>query len=305
MSNPLISALFTRLLDKRLKDVSENKYKELKSMIPELFGVQSSDSAFDEYYDIGAMPDIPEFNGKLAYNGQSPGYYNKIETKEYAGGTTFERKLLDDKKYGVFDSRAEALMTAAHRTREKIAARQYAGAFSAAFDFQQSEEGVSLCSTAHTTKAGVSTANGFSNSGTSALSKTAVAATRILMRKFRSDIGERIEIEPDILLVPDNLYDTALEIVGTPKGLYSGEGTVNTQYERFKVIPYMRLDDYSTTRWYMLDSNLMKKNMRFIDRIAPEVKNTIDFETFSVKHSIYFRCGAGFLGWRHIFGQNA
>jgi hypothetical protein len=305
MANPLTSSQFTRLLDKRLREVSENTFKELPSMIPTLYKELSTDSAFEEFYEIGSLPDIPEFNGKLEYVSPAPGFYTKIEPKEYAGGVMFERKLLDDKKYSVLDSRAQMLAESAHRVREKLGVRAYAYAFSTAFDFMNNEEGVALCSTAHLTKAGTSTTNGFSNAGTSALSKTSVAATRLLMRKFRNDIGERIVIEPDTLLVPDNLYDTALEIVGTPKGLNSGEGTINVQYERFKVIPYLRLDDYSTTRWYMLDSKLLKRFMLWVNRVSPESNNTIDFETFLVKHSIYFRAGAGFINWRHIYGHNA
>jgi len=44
--------------------------------------------------------------------------------------------------------------------------------------------------------------------------------------------------------------------------------------------------------------------MVWIDRIKEEPNNTIDFETFQIKHSIYFRCANGWLNWRFIFGHN-
>ncbi len=249
MPSPLTSAQFVRLLDKRLREVSEDAITQLhkeENMIPQIYRVINSDSAFEEFYDIGALPDIPEFNGKLEFLSVSPGYYNKIEPKEFAGGIMAERKLIDDKKYPVLDDRAGMLMSSGHRVEQKYAVRPFAYAFSSAFDFQTSEEGLSLCNTAHTTKSGTSVASGFSNSGTSAFSKFSVAATRILMRKFRNDISERIIINPDTLIVPDNLYDKALELVGTEKGLDSAEGTINVQKGRFKVIPWLRLDDYDT-----------------------------------------------------------
>ena len=148
MANPLTSAQFVRLLDRRLKEVSENVIEELhkkESMIDTLYRVLPSDSAFEEFYEVGALPDIPEFNGKLSYLGVSPGYYTKIEPKEYAGGVMFERKLLDDKKYAVLDDRAGMLAESAHRVREKTAVRPFSNAFSAAYDYMTSEEGVSLC----------------------------------------------------------------------------------------------------------------------------------------------------------------
>ena len=303
--NPMTSSQFPRLLDKRLREVSERAFKELsEGKIEQLYRMLSTESAFEEFYEIGALPDIPEFNGELQFLSVTPGYYTKVEPKEFAGGVLFERKLLDDKKYNVMDNRAAMLAEAAARVREKYGVRPFAYAFSSAYDFQTSEEAVSLCSTAHTTKAGVSTATGFSNSGTSALSKTSVAATRLLMRKFKNDIGERISIEPDTLLVPDSLYDTAMEIVGTPAGYDTAALDKNMQAGRYKVIPYLRLDDYSTKNWFMLDSRLMKRFLLWLDRIKPEVNNQIDFNTYQVKHSIYFRIGNGFTNWRFMYGHN-
>lgn len=249
MGSPLDSAQFVRLLDNRLREVAENKYNELPSMIPSLYRTIDSDSAWEEFFSIGAIPDIPEFTGKISYLGIAPGYHIKIEPKEYAGGIQSERKLIDDKKYAVLDGRAAGLMTSAQRTREKLGARAFQNAFSSAFDFMTSEEGLSLCNSSHTTKSGTSTTTGFDNSGTSAMTKTAVAATRILMRQFRNDISERIDIGDDLAIIcPDNLADTAYEIVNTPKGLDAtgGEQNVNMQYKRYQVIPYLRLDDTDT-----------------------------------------------------------
>lgn len=244
MATPLTSSQFIRLLDKRLKMVEANKYKELHSYIPTFYNMISSDSAWEEFYSVGAVPDIQEFTGKIPYLSIAPGYHMRIEPKQYASGLQFERTLLEDKKYSVLDDGAAGLIGAAHRTQEKLAVRTFAYAFSTAFDFMHSEEGIALCGS-HLTKSGVSTASGFSNAGSSALSKTAVEATRLLMRKFKNDIGERIEISDNLsLIVPDGLADTAYEMVGTPKGYNSAEETVNMTYRRFNVIPYLRLDDY-------------------------------------------------------------
>lgn len=304
MGNPLDSSQFVRLLDKRLTMVEERKYKELPSMIPTIYNVVKSQKAWEEYFSIGAVPDIPEFTGKVSYLSIAPGFHTKIEPKEYSGGLQIERKLLDDKQYGVLDGRAEGLMEAAQRTREKLGVRPFAYAFSTAFDFMESEEGVSLCSSSHTTKSGTSTSSGFDNSGTTAFSKTAVAATRLLMRQFRNDISERVEISDNLaLIVPDNLADAAYELVGTPSGMDSAESNKNMEYKRYKVIPYLRLDDYDTNNWFMVDLNAMKRDLLWIDRVAPETKHTVDFETYLLKIAIYFRCAYGWKDWRWIYGH--
>jgi len=214
-----------------------------------------------------------------------------------------ERKLIDDKKYKVLDSRAEALMTAAQRTREKKAARVFTGAFSTAYDFMESEEGVALCSNSHTTKSGTSTSSGFDNLTTTALSKTSLAANRLAMRLFRNDISERIDIGDDLaIVVPDALADVAYEIVGTPAGYGTAHLDKNMDYGRYEVIPYMRLDDNDTNNYFLVWKSQMKKDLFWIDRIAPEVNNTVDFETFMIKHSIYFRIAYGWQDWRWCMG---
>ena len=302
MGSPLDSAQFVRLLDKRLREVAEDKYSQLPTMIPKFFNIMSSDAAWEEFYAVGGVGDIPEFNGKLTYLPIMPGWHKKVEHKEYAAGIVAERKLIDDKKYAVLDNRAEKLMIAARRTQEKQAVRAFAYCDSVAFDYQTSEEGVALVSSSHTTKSSVSTTNGFDNSGTSALSKTSVAATRIAMRGFKNDDGERIEVGDDLaLVVPDNLADTAEEIVGTQKSLDTAEGNINPQYGRYEVIPYLRLDDYDTNNWGMVWKSQMKEDLAWWNRINPESKNTVDFETYQLKQAVYFRNSWMWKDWRWIY----
>jgi len=305
MGNPLTSSQFVRLLDTRLRQVAEAQFNELPSMIPTLFNVLDSDSAWEEFFEVGDVPDIPEFNGALEYLPIYPGYHRKIEHKEYAAGLQFQRKLLDDKKYNVLEGRAKKLAKSAFRTREKIGVKAFEDAFSAAFDFMTSEEGKALCSSSHLTKSQVSTSTGFDNSGTSALSKTSIATTRLSLKQFRTDIGERFQTSDNFaLIVPAALEETAYEIVNTPKGLDSGEGNVNFHQGRYSVIVVPRLDDTDTNNWFMVDVDAMKEYLLFFDRIPAEFNNTVDFDTFQILHSTYFRCSYGWIDWRWVYGHN-
>lgn len=305
MANPLTSSQFTRLLDKRLREVFDGSYGELPSSKDQLYRILPSDSAFEEFYGVGALPDVPVFNGKISYLTVSPGYYTKIEPKEYAGGIMVTRKLLEDKKYPVLENWTSGLGESMARVEAKAEIRPFAYGFSTAFDYMTNEEGVSLFSTAHTNKSGASTSVGFSNSGTSALSKTAISATRILMRKFRNDIGERISVNPDTLIVPSELADLAWEITKTPKGYNSAEGTLNVESNRgWKVIELMRLGDVDTNNWFMVDSAKMKKFLIWIDRVKAEFSNTQDFDTFIRKYAVYRRFANGWIDWRFGYGHN-
>lgn len=302
---PLTASRFVRLMDKRLRLVEEAQYKSLRPMIPHLYNVINTNEAWSEFYSIGDVPDVPEFNGKLSYLSVAPGFHTRIEPKEYAAGLQIQRKLIDDKQYAVLDNMARGLVKSSHRVREKKGVRAFANAFSSAYDFMTSEEGVSLCSSAHLTKSGTSTSNGFANTGTSALSPTSLAATRLAMRQFRSDISERYEISDNLaLIVPDNLADRAHEIVGTPKSLDTAEGNKNMDFQRYKVIPYLRLDDFDTNNWFMVDMDAMKQDLLWINRINDDINHTFDFETYLSKISIYFRVAYGWKNWRWIYGHN-
>ncbi len=308
MANPITSSAFQRLFDTRIREVFENVWTDLtksESRIEDLYRILPSDSNMEEFYGVGAVPDLQEFTGVIQSLAVYPGFYNKIEPKEFAGKLVFERKFLDDKKFNVMMSNAEGLFTSAHRVREKYGVKTFGYAFSSAYDFLTSEEGTSWCSTAHLTKSGVSTATGFANSGTSALSASSVAATYLLMRKFKNDIGERIDVSPDTLIVPDSLGDKAEEINQTPAGLNSAEGTVNVQKGRYKIIRWRLLDDYSSKNWFMADSRMMKRFLLWIDRIKPEPHTYIDWHnTLMTEISMYMRLGCGPIEWRDIYGHS-
>lgn len=294
-----------RLLDDRLRKVSDdvNTKEGLKSMIPKLCNVVSSDRAIDEYYSVTGVGDIPAFNGSLTTLQRFPGYHKKIESGEFAAQMVTQKKFLEDERYGVLENNAKSLMKAVHRTQEKKLVNVFANITSVAFDFMESEEGVSLSSNSHTTKAeGVSTSTGFDNAGTSAMSATSIAATRLLMRRFKDDIGERFGMGDNLAIIcPENLADTAEEVNRTPSGMNTADGNVNMNRGRYEVIPYPLLDDYSTTSWGIVDKDAMKESLIWINRVAPEAKNTIDWNTYAWMQAIRARFGVGFIDWRWIF----
>ena len=309
-NSPIDLSEFARLADKKLDSVLEETLKPYKDMIGSLFGTMPLDKQFAELYDIGGVPDIPAFTGKLDTLGISPGYYTRIEPAVYAGMIQVTKRMIETKQYAVMDDLRGGLVTAFGRTQEKKAVKAFGYAHSSAWDFMSNEEGVSLCSTAHTTKSGASTSSGFSNSGTSALNKTTIQATKILFNKFRTMDGELYDSEPDALIVPTALADTAYECIGAKGGASStmdpdtANGKINVLYKSLKIIPWLRLDEYSTKNWYMVDTAMMKKFLVWIDSVKPETNTFTDNLTFNISHSIRGVFGWGWRNWRFIYGQN-
>jgi hypothetical protein len=313
--NPLDLNEFARLADTRLDSVLEDYLPEYQQMIDKLFGKWPLDKAFAELFDIGSLGDIPEFNGKLEMLGVSPGFYTRIEPKEYAGGIQLTQKLIEDKQYPVLDDLQEKLSRSFVRSREKAAVKAFTGGFSTQWDFMTNEEQVALFSASHTTKSGynATTLGGYSNYITAPISKLNIAAARVQFRRFRDDIGELYDSEPDAILVPESQYDVACECVGYMKESGakseldpdSAKHKINVLYKGFEVIPWRRLDDYSTTHWFMLDLRMAKKFLLWIDRVEAQTGTNADFNTFAVQQRIRGRYGWGWRNWRFGLGANS
>lgn len=307
MSNlTLDQARFQELVKAGLRKVDSEVSAELqkkKSMRDILYSSQGSDRAYDDFYSIGGLGDVPKFNGVLTYGDIPPGYSVRIEPAEFAYGVEMERKLWENNLYNVLKDMAGELRNSLNRTKEKYAIRGYANITSTAFDFMQSEESVAIASSSHTTKAvGVSTASGFDNLGSTAFSPTAVEATRILMSGFRNYQGELMSVEANGFIGPTTLDQKFEEVTRTPKGLYSAEGTVNVQANKgWKWETSQFFNDYSTKSWGMVNWEMLKKLAKWINKVDAELNSTVDFETFKIKHSIYSYWGYGFLNWPFIY----
>jgi hypothetical protein len=146
------------------------------------------------------------------YQSSYQGYDVTATYKHFASGFQVEVTYAEDDLFNVVDGYPAKLATAAKRTKETHGARMLVLAFASDTDFYSNSEAVPLCSNSHTTTAtGVSTATGFDNLGTSALSHTTLASARIQMRGYRDDRGNRINVEPTDLWIPPDLAPTAYE----------------------------------------------------------------------------------------------
>jgi len=307
MGSPLTSADFRRLLQSDLREVASDIIERelLASMVPTFFSMASSKKAWEEYLNTSDFPDIPQFTGELEYLPMYPGWHTKVEHSVYAAGIQAERELVDDDQYGVIERRVAGLTRSATRTREKIGAKLFQGAFSAAFDFQTNEEGKALCSTTHLSKSGASTSTGFSNMGTGAFSKTNLETARLAMYRYKTDIGERFNVSNNWGIVyPMALDSKVREVTQTPFGYNTAARDVNVEAQQgYTLIPYKLLDDTDTNDWFLVDLTAMKDALVWFDRTPPEYNNTIDFETFILKNSVYFRVSWGWLDWRPFYGS--
>lgn len=301
MAVPHASGAFGDLLDPRFQEIFDNKYKQLPDMLPTVFGMPGTNGREDmRWSDVGAFGDFEQFLGTVLYDSQSQGYDSVSTPVEFASGMQVERKLFDDDQYNIMDQRPSGLATAAQRTRQKHGARIFNNAFSVDSFFYNNSEGVALCSDAHLTTSGASTAVGFDNRGTAALSAVAVAAGRIQFVNFRDDRGNRASFMPDELWIPNDLYEIAYEISASAGKVDTDINNRNVHEGKYKVYEWNYMND--SNNWFMCDSARRKESTFWVDRIAIEFAMAEDLDTIIAKWRAYMRYSNIWIDWRWIMG---
>lgn len=302
MAVPHASGAFADLLDPRFQRIFHEQYDELPDMLPSFFRMEGTNGRNDmRYSQVGTLGDFSEFTGQVEYDSMSQGYDTTVTPLEFASGVQVERALFDDDQYGVMDQRPRALATAANRTRQKHGARALNNAFSVDTYFYNNSEGVALCSNSHTTTSGASTASGFDNLATAALTSTAVAAARIQMVGFRGDRANRISVMPDELWYPPDLYEEAFEIIQSMGNPENANNAANVHQGRYTGKEWNYLTD--TNNWFMCDSTMRKQMVVWTDRVPLEFAMAEDLDTLIAKWRAYMRYANGHLDWRWILGS--
>ena len=293
---PQLAANWPDTLQKDFSKMYFDQYKQLDTMVPDLFNVMSSDAAYEKTSAVGTVPDFNEFTGRINEVNPVQGYDRQYVFTEYAAKIEIQRKLADDDQYRVMSRYPKNLANSASRSREKLGASIY----DLAFTYTPTDgDAVSLCNTAHPSNvAGVATQ---SNRGTSALSATNVETVRINMYDFRDDQNEKISIRGDTLIVPRALEQTGWEIINSKGKVDTANNNANFHQGKYKLVVWDRLTD--TTDWFMSDYSMQKEYLLWWNRVPNQFFQDKDSSTMVAIYLGYYRVGTGWDDWRFIFGN--
>lgn len=303
--SPLTSAAFADALDPRFQRIWVDTLNELPDMVPQFYQMMGSNGRDEvKFSNTGAFGDPSEFTGTVDYDQVFQGFDTTVTPIEFTSGFQVERKFFDDNQIpGFFDQKPAGLARSVVRKKQKDGARLFNNAFVVDTKFYNNTEGNPMVTDTHTTTAtGVSTASGFDNLATAALTAAAVIAARKQHVKLRDDRGNLISIVPDTLLVPIELFDVAQEIVDSTGKPAVDTNDINVLKGRLNVVEWVYLTD--TNNWFMYDSQLGKEfGSIWTDRITPEFAFAEDLDTLIAKWRVYYRYAYGWVDWRWILGS--
>ena len=302
MATPMNSGVFGDLLDPRFQKIFAETLKPMPDMVSTVYTVVPTNGRNNMMWsEVGTLPNWSEFSGTISFNSLSQGYDVTLTPLEFTNGMQVQRKLYDDDQYHIMDQKPKGMAVSAHRTRQEHAARLFVNAFSVDTLFYSHSEGVALCSDSHTTTSGASTATGFDNKTTSALTAVAVFAMRKQMVGFRGDQGERFDVEPDELWFPPDLSEQAFEIIKSAGKVDTANNNRNWHEGRYTPYEWRYMSD--TNDWFMCDSSLRKQFVFWQDRVPIEYAMIEDFDTLVAKWRGYGRWGNTWVNWRFIGGS--
>jgi len=295
---PATSARFPDALDKAMTSMFLQTYREEQADWKTLYGKETSKTDSEKYSSASTVGNIPKFTGGSIPALENEQLYDKTFThEEFAAKYVAQRKFIDDNKFKQIFDGVSLLGRSARVTKDEEAFSTFNDAFTA----QPTDgDGTELCASDHPyspTDTGTQ-----SNEGTTALSNAAVVAAKKLMRRFNNSKRKNAQIQPDLIVIPTELEETAKEITqSTSKVLATwSSGVVNTEGNLSWFSSRYMTD---ATDWFLVDSKMMKRFLLMINRTPLEFATTDDFNTLEKWARVYERYSYGWTDWRWIYGE--
>lgn len=288
-----------------------------ESLLPYLYRMEKSRHWAERYSSETAMGDFEPVGegGDYPKTGFEDGYFRDIVNMTFKQSFAVTQELVEDCLLGTMKQRANKLVTAYGRTREKFGRILYAGGlYGTTVSYKGktfacgSADGQALFSKTHPNKVnGAKQTNLYKGTFTNTL----LGKIETEMQNIKGDNGELLGVAPDTIWIPNDaaLKDAVFSAVGADKEPTSGNNAFNYQFGRWNIIvdPYLTaaltdLGKSSEKPFFLLDSKFIELNDGpiFQDRVPLDVKSVIDNNNDNNVWQGRARFGAGFADWRFV-----
>lgn len=288
-----------------------------ESLLPYLYRMEKSRHWAERYSSETAMGDFEPVGegGDYPKTGFEDGYFRDIVNMTFKQSFSVTQELVEDCLLGTMKQRANKLVTAYGRTREKFGRILYAGGlYGNTVTYKGktfacgSADGRALFSKTHPNKVnGAKQTNLYKGTFTNTL----LGKIETEMQNIKGDNGELLGVAPDTIWIPNDaaLKDAVFSAVGADKEPTTGNNAFNYQFGRWNIIvdPYLTaaltdLGKSGEKPFFLLDSKFIELNDGpiFQDRVPLDVKSVIDTNNDNNVWQGRARFGAGFADWRFV-----
>lgn len=238
-----------------------NGLNRAKPLFQEVAMTVNSTNASEVYPILGRFPGLSEWIGPRIIQELAASDF-EIRNKNWSGGIRVPKPAIEDDTFGIYSLDAEQLGDSANRFPDKLIFQLLEAGFTGLC-----LDGKTFFATDHPDGAGGT----YSNKGTTALSAAAYAAARAIMMNYVDDSGEKLDITPDLLVVPPALEEIGRNIINADV-IPNTAGTASQSNvwkgsARLLVVP--RLSDAND--WYLMDTTKVLKAFIWQTRKAPQL----------------------------------
>lgn len=288
-------ANFGRLMEPGLRKVFFEEYEARPSIHEKVFKMDNSKKKTETDYRIAGLGtwDVKAEGANVQYEDVRPGDPVPYTHVTYAKGAQVTEEMMEDEQYGILKNMTKELGRTAKITVEENAANVFNDGFTKA-----GYDGKAMFAADHPNRG---SGGGIqSNLGTpAALADASLKEAIIAMRKQRNEAGQLVNVNPNQLMVPDDLEFTALTLTQSALKTGTGDNDVNTLRGRLKVVVWGYLT--SATAWFLRDSGVAGNT--FFWRVKPMFRSEGDFDSGNGKFMGRMRFSVGWSDWRGLYGN--
>ena len=293
---------FGKLLEPGLRKIFFETYDELPEQFARIYNVNTSNSAAEHDWGMGAFGDWTQRVTQLDtvdYQTLSPGLARTYVHDAFTQGFMITREMYDDDMYRQMEKMPKAMARAGRAKVEKDAMTPLINGFANTTIY----DGKTLFANDHPLLDSTSVGN---NLATGALSDSTLKAAIKLMRETLDEAGNLVQFKPTRLIIPPALEDTARRLLHST--LLPGSPNNDTnEYLKNSGIEIVVMDYLSAaaggsdTAWFLQDGS--RHELNFFWRVRPEFKWEEDFDTYVAKYRGYMRYSYGVSDWRGLVGS--
>lgn len=271
------------------------------SMIPAIYNVQNSNSAFEYFLGLEGT-DVEGWNnykdnGITAYADFDRGFPKTFQHYNY----TRRFKLLQDYiEDGTLNNAAQmalrGLGISAAQKRETDAASVFNNAWTSTAPYG-GPDGQALCSASHPYSR--SNADTYDNTGTEAFSYEALKNARTNMRQWTDGLSNPLMRNGTMILHPIELTDQITEVL-TANGKPESVTNDGSAARGFMSLPWDFLTDAES--WFLLDPIWTKQSLYWFNRVAL-YNEIVERATTHVVYEFRMRYSYGFIDPRFVYGN--
>lgn len=283
-------------------------YWEDKKDYTDLYNIIEKNSAQFTDFTYGAGSMMTSWNGSVQYQTIKPGYTLQYRPSKFDTGIKIELDFIEDQEYEKINNITRGVLYGVNKTLKRDTAAIFNNAFGST---TTGADGQGLCSASH--KICDSSETSQSNTGTSVLSYSTIEATEILMNKFKDNVGDEMDIMPNLIIAGRLQRRNLQKLFGSDKEAFVMTNTKNVMKDDYKFYIHPGITGY---KWFLCNEELMKngsglnlflrKDPRNLQRNkSSEDASKGDFNTELVSWKCIGRWVYKWTNWYWCYGHNA